>query len=226
MRRLEEKIKELFPGTHLVVACSETSYYFPKVTKEKAKQLLGMVVRHRPEEGLDLLATLDKIPEGIPIIMRLRRRKNFEDKEFILSFKASANPLHDVERTEIETSDIDENCLEGFAGNGVSPESVWDSRRRVYEIDGKTFIDVEDVTGYGWKAEIESDSVEKVREVAGKLGLQPISPRLLDAMYNQYKKSWETYYAGEGENRHFREDDWREIESVSGAKVIKNRIPA
>jgi len=223
--KLEQKIKQIFPDSHFVSGYSETSYYFPKITKDKARQLLTLVVRYRKDEGPDLLAKLEKIPEGMPITVRLRRRKNFnEGKSFILAFKASTNPLHDTERIEIESSDISENYLEGFAANGVEPESIWHSNRRVYGVGENTKIDVQNVTGYGYTAEIESNSIDQVNEVAGKLGIHPLSKVLLDAMYKKYVEHWEEYYNSQDNGRHFSEDDWKEIESTSKESLVKNRI--
>ena len=161
----------------------------------------------------------------MPITVRLRRRKNFnEGKSFILTFKAGTNPLHDTERIEIESSDISENYLEGFAGNGVEPESIWHSNRRVYGVGENTKIDVQNVTGYGYTAEIESTDIAQVNEIASKLGLQPLDKGSLDAMYAQYGKHWRKYYDGEAGKRHFSEDDWKEIEAVSQKSLVKNRI--
>lgn len=223
--RLEEKIAQLFTNSRLFGAWSETSYYFPQITKEKARQLLTLVMRSRPEEGTDLLEKFDKIPEGTPIQMRLRLRKNPNlNGEFVLTFKAGANPLHDIERIEIETSDISRNYIEGFAANGVEPSSIWHSNRRVYTVDENTKIDVQNVTGYGWTAEIESNNLGQINQIADKLGLQPLTKASLDAMYVQYGKNWQKYYTGEGQNRHFSESDWSEIKASSKESVIRNQI--
>ncbi len=222
--KLEGRVKQLYPDSRLVGAWSETSYYFPLVAKEKARTLLSFVVEYRPEEASDLLAKIDQIDETMPVSIRLILRKNREDKSFILKFKASANPLHDAERIEIETSDINENYLEGFAANGVEPESIWHSVRREYVVDENTKIDVQDVSGYGWEAEVEANNLTRVNEVAAKFGLQPLSKTLLNAMYRQYRKNWHEYYAGQGDNRHFSNDDWREIEKTSQEKVARNYL--
>jgi hypothetical protein len=222
--KLEERVKQ-FPGSHLVGAWSETSYYFPIITKEKAQQLLALVMRYRGDGGIDVLAKLDSVPEDTPIQMRLRERKNpISGGSFLLTFKASANPLHDVERIEIDTDDISQRYLEGFSANGVDPKSIWHSMRREYAIDEHTKIDVQNVTGYGWTAEVESNDLSRVDEIATALGIQPLSKVSLDAMYKQYGKEWQKYYTGEGEGRHFSPDDWKEIESVSGEGVTRNSI--
>lgn len=224
LKNLEKKLRRVFPGVRFVEGFSEISYYFPRMDKVRAKVLLGIVMKYREEEGPALLERLNKIPESTPIAIRLRRRKNQDNKTFILSFKASANPLHDPERIEIETSDTSENYLEGFEANGIKPESIWHSNRRIYAMDDGTKIDVQDVTGYGYTAEIESSDLKKVESVAQKLGLEPVSSKLLDAMYKKYKNGWQQYYNETGNIRHFTGDDWKEIESLSGETAIKNSI--
>lgn len=222
-RRLEEKIKQVFPEASLIGGYSETSYYFPKIDKNKTKKLISMIFS-KQEEAADLLAKIEKIPDDLPVAVRFRRRKNLEDKSFILTIKAGSDPLHDIERIEIETSDISENFLEGFAANGIEPESIWHSNRREYKIDDNTKVDVQDVSGYGWTAEVESSDLNKVQEVSHRLGLEPLTPTILGKMYNRYKENWKDYYEGEGEARHFNSEDWAQIESASKEKATRNEV--
>src|SRR3989344_3629572 len=221
-KKLEAKIAELFPDARLVGAWSETSYYLSRITKEKARELLVLVVRLRGSEDDDLLAQLDRVPEGTPIQMRFRHRKNREDSSFLFTLKAGANPLHDIERIEIETSDVSDAYIEGFAANGVEPESIWHSMRREYAVDENTKIDVQNVTGYGWTAEVESVDINTVQVVAAQLGLQPLTHELLDEMYTQYKEHWREYYGAEGNAGHFSETDWSDIEDKAKQKRIEN----
>jgi len=221
-KKLEAKIAELFPDARLVGAWSETSYYLSRITKEKARELLVLVVRLRGSEDDDLLAQLDRVPEGTPIQMRFRHRKNREDSSFLFTLKAGANPLHDIERIEIETSDVSDAYIEGFAANGVEPESIWHSMRREYAVDENTKIDVQNVTGYGWTAEVESVDINTVQVVAAQLGLQPLSHELLDEMYKQYKSRWREYYDAKGDTGYFSETDWSDIEDRAKQKRIEN----
>jgi len=229
-KKLEEKIKQLFPDFHIVGDYSETSYYYPKITKEKAKYLLGQVVGHG-KESVDWQDRLDHIPETTPIIFRLRTRKSDNDEVTGLTFKAGQNPLHDIERIEVELEDINPMFRAIFSSNsGIDPESIWHSDRRIFSIDENTKVDIENVTGYGWQAEIESNDLSRVNEIAGKLSLQPLSREMLDAMYKQYVQNWQKYYTSkgyypdEGHDGYFSEEDWKEIESTSNEKVIKNQI--
>lgn len=223
LKALEAKIKRLFSGVRFVGGYSETSYYFAKINKEKARWLCNLVLSTR-EELPQTIAQIDRIPDGMPIALRLRKRKNREDKTFILTFKASEDPLHDVERIEIETNSISENFLEGFAANGLEPESIWHSVRREYQIDDNTKIDVQDVTGYGWTAEIESSDLNRVKEVADKLGLLPVGQSVLGEMYRRYTDRWMDYYSAEGDKRHFSDNDWAEIEAKTKESLTRNRI--
>jgi len=221
-KKLEAKITELFPDARLIGAWSETSYYLPRVTKEKARELLVLVLRSRKTESDNLLSELDRVPDGTPIQMRFRHRKNREDSSFLLTLKASDNPLHDIERIEIDTSDISDAYIEGFAANGIEPESIWHSIRREYAVDENTKIDVQNVTGYGWTAEIESSDINTVQAVAAQLGLKPLTHELLDEMYTQYKEHWREYYGAEGNAGHFSETDWSDIEDKAKQKRIEN----
>lgn len=222
--KFEAKIKELFPSARLIGAWSETSYYLSRVTKDKAQELLELIIGSRGGEGENLLAQLDKIAEDTPIQLRFRHRKNREDSSFLFTLKAGANPLHDIERIEIETSDTSDAYIEGFAAQGVTPESIWHSMRREYLIGDTTKIDVQNVTGYGWTAEIESVDTATVQTVAAQLGLHPASHELLDAMYEQYKNHWQDYYNAQGDSSHFSETDWKEIEDIAKQKRVENKF--
>ena len=222
-KRLEEKVKQLFPDTHLLGEYVEVSYFYPKMLKGDAQKPLWLALRYR-YDGAHILAELRKIPDDAFIVMRLRHRENSTEKKFVLTIKASANPLHDVERIEIETEDVSVKLVDFFRENHIEPESVWQSSRRLYQLDESTKIDVQNVTGYGWTAEIESPDLSQVDEIAGKLGLRPLSQTSLNAMYKQYGKDWQKYYAGEGDDRHFSEGDWKEIESTSGENRIINKL--
>ncbi|MBI2064512.1 MAG: hypothetical protein HYT62_00440 [Candidatus Yanofskybacteria bacterium] len=221
-RRLEEKIKQLFPGTHLIGEYTEVSYFYPKLPKRDAQKPLRLALRFR-YDGYKVLNEVDKIPDDALVTIRFRSRLSPVEKKYVLTIKASTDPLHDAERVEIETEDISEKLVDFFTENNIKPESVWRSNRRLYQVDNDTRIDVQNVTGYGWTAEIESSDLGKVQEVAGKLGILPLSPELLGEMYNKYKENWESYYNSE-EGGHFTENDWTEIEDRARESAIRNSI--
>lgn len=229
-KRLEEKIKEIFPDAKFLGYHGEDSYYFPETTKDKTLKLVNKVVAYIKNGGLDLLAKIKNIPEDNPIQIRLRYRSNPFEESFTLTIKAGQNPLHDMERIEIDMGpfknygDLAHLFLGRFAEDDFKPLSRWFSNRRIYAIDDQTTIDVQDVTGYGWTAEIESNDPEKVRLIAEQLGLKPASKESLDVMYKQYGKNWKKYYNGRGVDRHFSEEDWKEIELAVKEGVIKNQV--
>ncbi len=222
-KKLEAKIKKLSPDVELVGAFYETGYYFPKLSKEEAKEIIDLVTQYS-DEGPAVLAALDKVPDDDFVAIRLRKRKNREDKSFVLSFKASKNPLHDIKRVEFESEELSEKILDGFAAHGLNPESIWSSLKREYRVDENTKIYVQKVTGYGWTSEIESNTPEKVELMADKLGLNPLTGTVLDSMYEQYKDNWEDYYNGEGEGQYFSKKDWKSIEKNSKEKVARNKV--
>ena len=209
--RLMAKIVEMYPEGKKV-AYFETAYYFPKMNKVKALELLLLVIKDRAGKE-QILSQMALVPESTPFIVRIRRRKTAFSTEITLTLKASSDPLHDTERVEIEVGEISDSHLEGFETRGVEVESKWRSHRFIYEIGDEAVIDVENVTGYGWKAEIEAGSIEKVNDIADKLGLTPVDPKLLDAMYKYYKDNWRKF-CGDGDDKYFTEDDKLKISST------------
>ena len=194
--------------------------------------MLSLVVGHG-KEGLDWQFKLDSVPEETPIIFRIKTVKNKDGEEITsLTFKASQNPLHDTERIEIELENINPMFRAIFSTNGsVDPESIWHSNRRIFAIDENTKIDIENVTGYGWKVEIESSDLYKVNKTADNLGLRPLTKRALNAMYKQYVKNWQNYYISQGgyypntvKDGYFTDEDWKEIESISQESIVRNRV--
>lgn len=222
--KLEERITKLFPEAHLIGKYSEQSYFYPKMTKKEAWKPLWLALRNR-FDGYKMLNKIRQIPDDALVIMRFRSRKSPVEKKYVLTFKASEDPLHGIERIEEETEDVSEKLVEFLSENNIEPETVWNSDRHLYQINEKTKIDVQNVTGYGWTAEIESDDIQTVQEIATKLGgLQPPSQELLGVMYAQYKAHWREYCGTEGKIRHFSETDWEEIESASKEELVKNHI--
>ncbi len=220
--RLEAKIRLLFPDTRLITDCSETSYYYPRTTMQEAWRLCALVYHDRDDRD-ELLSRVEQIPRDTPVAIRFRKRESSEGSTFTLTVKASANPLHDAVRIEIETDSVSEAYKGAPLKRGDEPESIWHSLRRVYDVGDGTKVDVETVSGYGWKAEIEAGDLARVTEVAERLGLEPLSTELLDAMYQQYTDRWKDYYNG-GEGRHFSDEDWRAIETKVGQSAVRNVI--
>jgi len=221
IKNLAVKVKTVYPEAEYLGGYREESYFYPKISKEKARQLLSLVANMH--DVSTQLSMLESVPDDTPIAIRFRKRKNREYMGFKLTLKASANPLHDVERIEIETGDVSRRYMDGFAAHGMRPETEWFSDRRIFQIDDDTTVDMQDVTGYGYTAEVESSSLEKVQSIAHSLGLQPISSNLLDAMYSKYKEKWQKYTEGEHE-RHFSDEDWQDIERLSGERVVRNQV--
>jgi hypothetical protein len=206
--RLIAKIRKIFPEASKV-GYSETSYFFPRMNKSKARELLLLVAKYK-ENVRELLSQVDSVPDDTPFVVRIRRRKTAFDTEIVLSLKAGQDPLHDTSRIEIELNGISESYLEGFEANGVEIESEWRGPRSVYHIGRDTKVDIERVTGYGWKAEVEAGNIDRINEVEQKLGLTPADPKLLDAMYRYYINNWRNYCTID-EDKYFTAADWVKI---------------
>lgn len=210
-------IRVVYPESKPIAAYDEDSYFYPPMPKYQAKQLAAFIVRFR-DDGQDFIKKFDDVPDEAPVAMRFRREHNRNTgTDWTLTFKASSDPMHDTDRWEVEMPTSD-RYMDGLAANGIKPESAWHSLRRVYEIDDQTKIDIEEVSGYGWKAEIEGASVEKVREVAGRLGLKALTPKVLKEMYALYL---ERYPDGQAK---FDEGDWQEVEARAGEPAVRNVV--
>jgi hypothetical protein len=179
------------------------------MNKSKARELLPLVAKYK-ENVRELLSQVDSVPDDMPFVARIKRRKTAFDTEIIFSLKAGQDPLHDTSRIEIELNGISESYLEGFEANGVEIESEWRGPRSVYHIGSDIKVDIERVTGYGWKAEVEAGNIDRINEVEQKLGLTPADPKLLDAMYRYYINNWRKYCTTE-EDKYFTEEDWAKI---------------
>lgn len=122
-KKLEEKIKQLFPDTRLIGEYAEVSYFYPKTLKRDAQKPLQLALRSR-YDGYKVLNEIGKIPDDALVVMRFRSRVNSTDKKFVLTIKASADPLHDTERIEIETEDVSEKLVV-FLPNTISNPNLF-----------------------------------------------------------------------------------------------------
>ncbi|MEX0877915.1 MAG: hypothetical protein WDZ40_03595 [Candidatus Spechtbacterales bacterium] len=231
LEKLEDKIVSLFPNTKMIGEYHEDSRFYESMNKEQALEFAEKL-NFDYMAGVDsLIKQLTHLPDDIRIQLRLRGRldENNIIQSIELTFKASENPLHDVERVEINVvvdGDYVYECSKALYKLGPKETSIWTSRRKLYKIDADTQIDIQNVTGYGYTAEIESNSVEKVEEIERQLGLNPVSSNLLNVMYKKYSENtnWLHYYRREGDERHFSEEDWQEIESEAKEKVVRNKL--
>ncbi|MDX1536010.1 MAG: hypothetical protein R3346_04595 [Candidatus Spechtbacterales bacterium] len=227
LEKLEEKILSLFSDAKIVGEYDERSYYFSPIKKEEALKFLNTLTFNWMYDVDRLENQLDGIPDNTPIQLRSRTRFDEDRQSFssTFTFKASEDPLHDEERIEIDA--IGENYgnprnKRGLSELGIKLTSAWHSKRKVYQIDSKTKIDLQHVTGYGYTAEIESSSAEKIEAIENQLGLISANPEALGVMYKKYSENWQEYY--EGEERSFNEEEWEEVEAEIGEQVVRNKL--
>ena len=71
-------------------------------------------------------------------------------------------------------------------------------------MDSELNMDVEFVSGYGYKAEIEllveeevseDEHIERIRKIAKEVGIQEASQELFGKMYHYYNQNWQEYFS-------------------------------
>lgn len=84
-------------------------------------------------------------------------------------------------------------------------QSKWSRQRETIKFEDIT-ICIDKNAGYGYLVELEkmeentensTQTIEYLKEVAGKLGLELLADDRLERMFNFYNKNWETFYGTE-----------------------------
>ena len=119
---------------------------------------------------------------------------------------AGQGAVHAVSRLEFEVAvDISLDELgHRLEESGVQLVSKFSSWRDFYALDSALNMDVEFVSGYGYKAEIEllveeevseDEHIERIRKIAKEVGIQEASQELFGKMYHYYNQNWQEYFS-------------------------------
>lgn len=115
------------------------------------------------------------------------------------------DPVHAVNRLEFEVAlDVPLETIDSqLQAAGIVIASKWSSQRDFYSLDQGMKAEIEFVSGYGYKAELElviedGESVEvaqqSIRDIASELTLTEASQALLGRMYAYYNQHWQEYF--------------------------------
>ncbi len=196
--KLVSSLQEHFPRTRLLRKKVVISYFYKKPRSVDSVLNAGSQLLNEVE-----FAKLKHILKSSNLVVKARSIGS--DVFFALkSAKKGEDAVHAVDRLEFEVkvNTSIENVNTVITNAGIELVSKWYSERSFYELDSRVNADIEFVSGYGYKAELEiltddehSQTEEKeIRAIAKELSLQEASQELLGKMYEYYNQHWEDYY--------------------------------
>lgn len=202
VNKLVEKLKSVHPKAKRTQQSTVISYFYEK--PNSIEQVLNAARNIISKSKFVELQNILK--ENMDLIVKARSI----DKDVFFAVKVAAegeDAVHAVNRLEFEEK-IDlslEDANQILINNGVSLASKWYSERDFYKITDDMDMNIEFVSGYGYKAEIEiltensqsHDAELEIRELALSLDLEEASQELLGKMYEYYNQHWREYFKKE-----------------------------
>lgn len=197
---LIDKLQELYPefshqGTKRIMS------YFYKRNASKV-QILAAASSMLSSEELENLTEI--VANSSELIVKCRSI-NETNYFAVKGTPAGEDPVHAVNRLEFETVlTIELEEIDSLLrGSGIETDSKWLSKRDYFALDGVMSAEIEFVSGYGYKVELEivindGESVEaatrSLEDLAKTLELTEASQGLLGKMYEYYNAHWQDYF--------------------------------
>ncbi len=181
-------------GTKTVI-----SYFYKMAERD---QILAAGTKLLDTDQLkDLTYLLDNTDEQIVKCRSVDDRVEFAVK----GSPKGEDPVHAADRLEFEVVlDTElETINEALVSAGIELVSKWSSTREFYNLDADITANIEFVSGYGHKAEIEmlveegdstAEALQQIDRLAESVGLQPATDALMGRMYNYYNQHWPEFF--------------------------------
>lgn len=197
--QLVRAISQRFPNTQCIKSSVIISFFYKKPSSQNLKTAIGQIVK--PSEKAE---ALDLIHRSGDLVVKAR---SIDDDVYfaVKGSPAGQDAVHAVSRLEFEVAvDMSLNDLNSkLENNGVQLVSKFSSWRDFYTLDNMLRMDVEFVSGYGYKAEIEllvdeqdaeDKHIERIRSIAEDVGIHEASQELFGNMYRYYNQNWQEYF--------------------------------
>ncbi len=211
--RLVEAVREIYSQSKKTKSSIVLSYFYEPV--ESVSQLLAATQNLLEDVDFSELKSLLENSEELVV-----KSRSIDDVVYFAVKGASRgeDAVHAISRIEFETEIND--SLEAVNGElvskGLKLASKWSSKRDYFELENGIEMNIEFVSGYGYKAELEilteDDEVEsiisKLRGAADKLGLTEANQQLFGRMYKYYNAHWEEYF---NTDKIFPDEVWSEL---------------
>lgn len=210
---LAKKMKANYPDCEKTRESIVISYFYEK--PESVKQVLDAAKQIVSKSEFEELQQM--LNDSMELVVKAR---SIDDIVFFAvkgAFKGE-DAVHAVNRIEFEvkvdTSLEEVNKL--LVDSSIVLASKWYSERSFYKITEDMEMNIEFVSGYGYKAEIEiliedvdSQNAEAaIRQVAQELSLQEASQELLGKMYEYYNQHWQEYFKTK---KVFPDNEWERL---------------
>ncbi|HUD06152.1 MAG TPA: hypothetical protein VMR18_04545 [Candidatus Saccharimonadales bacterium] len=177
------------------------SYYYENNPTKKQVLRAASVLLNEKERIEELENVINNSEEFVVRCRSLSDNVSFAVK----GASAGKDPLHAENRLEFEApllKSLDEvNRI--FQEAGLKIVSRWSGVRDSYSLDGTINAELEFMSGYGYKVELEilindgesiSSATEKLNELAKVLVLVKAKAGLLANMYEYYNANWQQYF--------------------------------
>ncbi len=189
---------------------------FPDMKLKKSSVIISFFYKKPPAKNLETAIKRIVDPQNQEQVVRLIRKsgdlvvkaRSIDDTVYfaVKGSPAGQDAVHAVSRLEFEVAvDISLDELgHRLEESGVQLVSKFSSWRDFYALDSALNMDVEFVSGYGYKAEIEllveeedseDEHIERIRKIAKEVGIQEASQELFGKMYHYYNQNWQEYFS-------------------------------
>lgn len=197
---LKEKMKSMFPDTHLTKKGSQLNHYFMDGDMKKLFEAVKDLFSDEQKKSLETILLHGKNHS-------IRTRQT--DDELLLVVKASVaddgTSANGVSRMEFEEpvkgmtlDELDKILLDA----GFSYQAKWSRDREEY-VFGNTTVCLDRNAGYGYLAEFErviddAEQIGTVKEelldIMSQLGVAELDQERLERMFAHYNAHWDEYY--------------------------------